>query len=363
MSHFVALSLGANLNNPLYQLISAIGEIKAHPEISSVSVSSFYRTKPIGPAQPDFLNIAITLQTTLSPLDLLTAMQAIEESHLRTRTLRWGPRTLDIDLLLYNDVTIDTERLTLPHPRMQERAFVIVPLLEIAPTLTLPGGTPLQSLLSPLSDQLTDIHLWEIPSMHQLVIASHNAGKVAEFKTLLAPLGIEVLSLSDLNINSEAEETGLTFVENALLKARHIAEITHLPTLADDSGLVVDALGGAPGIYSARYSAEKTDTANNALLLKNLAETGDTERRAHFKCVLVLLQHANDPVPIISEGEVYGTILDAPSGENGFGYDPLFFFPPLNKSFAEVTPDEKNRNSHRGKALMDLIAKLNQRFG
>lgn len=192
----------------------------------------------------------------------------------------------------------------------------------------------------------------------RIVLASNNAGKLKEFGQLLAPLGIEVLPQSAFNV-SEAEEPHVTFVENALAKARHCSRVTGLPALADDSGLCVEVLGGAPGVQSARYAGEpKSDARNNAKLLEALAN--ETDRRAHFTCLLVLVRHADDPQPIICEGEWHGEVLRAPGGENGFGYDPLFGVPELGKSAAELSHDEKNARSHRGQAVRQLVERLKQ---
>ncbi|WP_459949333.1 RdgB/HAM1 family non-canonical purine NTP pyrophosphatase [Denitratisoma sp. agr-D3] len=193
-------------------------------------------------------------------------------------------------------------------------------------------------------------------TMDKIVLASNNAGKLKEFAQLLAPLGIEVLPQSAFNV-SEAEEPHVTFVENALAKARHCSRATGLPALADDSGLCVEVLGGAPGVRSARYAGEpKSDARNNEKLLADLA--GVVDRRAHFTCVLVLVRHADDPQPIICEGEWHGEILDAPRGAQGFGYDPLFGVPGLNQSAAELSHEEKNARSHRGQAVAKLLARL-----
>ena len=193
----------------------------------------------------------------------------------------------------------------------------------------------------------------------RVVLASSNAGKRAEFAALLADAGIELIAQSDLGI-ADAEETGLGFVENALLKARHAARVSGLPALADDSGLCVPALGGAPGVYSARYGGEpKSDARNNDKLLADLAALGEqADRRAHFFCVLVLLRHAQDPQPLIVEGEWHGEILHAARGAGGFGYDSLFLVPGLGLSSAELPAPQKNALSHRGQALAHLIDRL-----
>lgn len=192
--------------------------------------------------------------------------------------------------------------------------------------------------------------------MKQLVLASNNAKKLKELGELLIPLGIELIPQGQLDI-PEAEEPFPTFVENALAKARHAARMSGLPALADDSGLCVRALGGAPGVLSARYAGEpKSDARNNAHLLTALA--GQTDRAAHFVSVLVLVRHADDPQPIIAEGNWHGEILNEARGADGFGYDPLFWVPTVAKSAAEMAPQEKNACSHRGIAMQKLLAQL-----
>lgn len=192
--------------------------------------------------------------------------------------------------------------------------------------------------------------------MKQLVLASGNAGKLKELSALLAPLGIEVLPQSAFNV-SEAEEPHPSFVENAIAKARHAARTTGLPALADDSGLCVDVLGGAPGVLSARFAGEpKSDQRNNDLLLERLA--GQPDRRARFYCALALVRHADDPQPLITTGEWRGVILDAPRGQAGFGYDPLFLVPDLEQTAAEIPAELKNVLSHRGSAFRQLLDKL-----
>jgi XTP/dITP diphosphohydrolase len=192
--------------------------------------------------------------------------------------------------------------------------------------------------------------------MKTLVIASGNAGKLREFNQLLAPLGIDVRPQAEFNV-PEAEEPHITFVENALAKARHASRITGLPALADDSGICVDALGGAPGVFSARFAGEpRSDARNNEKLLADMQ--GQTNRAAHYYCVLVLVRHADDPQPIIAEGAWHGEILTAPRGEGGFGYDPLVLEPSQGKTVAELPHDIKNRISHRGKAMAALLEKL-----
>jgi len=190
--------------------------------------------------------------------------------------------------------------------------------------------------------------------INKIVLASGNKGKLKEFNQVLGDLGVEVLPQSEFNV-SDADETGLSFVENAILKARHAAEITGLPALADDSGLEVDALQGAPGIYSARFSGEgATDAKNNAHLLEKLADVATPERSARFRCVLVFMRHANDPTPLICQGSWEGTILEEACGDNGFGYDPLFWIPELEKASAQLPPEQKNQLSHRGQAVQQL---------
>ncbi|MHB1272666.1 MAG: RdgB/HAM1 family non-canonical purine NTP pyrophosphatase [Rhodanobacter sp.] len=194
--------------------------------------------------------------------------------------------------------------------------------------------------------------------MQRIVLASSNRGKRAEFGALFADSGFELIAQSSLGIG-DAEETGLSFVENALLKARHAAQASSLPALADDSGLCVPALGGAPGLHSARYAGGHGDSAaNNARLLRALQGLPDAQRGAFFICVLVLLRRADDPAPLIVEGRWHGRILDAPRGTQGFGYDPLFLPHGQSLSAAELDPALKNRLSHRGQALAQLHARL-----
>jgi XTP/dITP diphosphohydrolase len=192
--------------------------------------------------------------------------------------------------------------------------------------------------------------------MKQIVLASNNAGKLREFGQMLAKVDIEVLPQKHFNI-PEAEEPHVTFVENALAKARHAAKLTGLPALADDSGICVKALGGAPGVYSARFAGEpKSDERNNQKLIADLQ--GQADRRAHYVAVLVFVHHADDPQPIICEGEWHGEIIDTPRGAGGFGYDPYFLVPDLNQTAAEISAAEKNQRSHRGKALAQLMERL-----
>ncbi len=190
--------------------------------------------------------------------------------------------------------------------------------------------------------------------MNKVVLATGNAGKVVEMQSILEEFGLEVVPQSQFDI-PEAVEDGLSFVENAIKKARHACELTKLPAIADDSGLEVDALNGEPGIYSARY-ADGGDAANNEKLLRNLE--GIQERNARFQCVLVFMQHALDPTPIICQGSWEGEIALEPKGEGGFGYDPIFFDPSLSQHSAELSAAEKRQHSHRGKALAALQAIL-----
>lgn len=190
----------------------------------------------------------------------------------------------------------------------------------------------------------------------RLVLASNNAKKAAEMQALLAPLGIEVIPQGALGV-SEADEPHPTFVENALAKARHAAAATGLPAIADDSGLCVSALGGEPGVHSARFAGEpKSDARNNLLLLDRLAGTSD--RSAYFYSVVVLVRHADDPRPLIADGEWHGEILEGARGAGGFGYDPLFWLPELEQSAAELDATLKNTLSHRGAAMRHLLARL-----
>lgn len=194
--------------------------------------------------------------------------------------------------------------------------------------------------------------------MTRLVIASGNRGKLAEFADLLAGSGLECVPQSQLGVD-DAEETASTFVENALLKARHAARLTGLPALADDSGLCVDALGGAPGLISARYAGVHGDAhANIAKLLDALRDVPEAQRSAHFVAVIVLLRHADDPQPLVAQGTWPGRVLTAPTGDGGFGYDPVFFDPAHGCSAAQLEPSLKNRISHRGRALAALRAQL-----
>lgn len=192
--------------------------------------------------------------------------------------------------------------------------------------------------------------------MKELVLASHNAGKLPELQALLGD-SVVIRSISEFT-DIEPEETGLSFIENAILKARHACQVSGLPALADDSGLTVDYLQGAPGIYSARYSATGGDAGNNQKLLSALQGVPDHQRGAQFICVLALLQHANDPLPIICQGRWQGRILHAAQGENGFGYDPLFYVAEQQCSSAELPSTLKNQLSHRAQAMQLLKQQL-----
>jgi len=190
----------------------------------------------------------------------------------------------------------------------------------------------------------------------RLILASNNAGKLKEFNQLLATVGYSVHAQGEYDV-PEADEPFHTFVENALQKARHAARITGLPALADDSGVCINAFGGAPGVYSARFAGEpKSDARNNEKMVADLAR--HTDRSAYYYCVLVFVRHADDPQPIIADGRWNGEMLDAPRGSGGFGYDPYFYIPSLGKCAAELTSDEKNALSHRGQALRALVEKL-----
>ena len=199
--------------------------------------------------------------------------------------------------------------------------------------------------------------------MRRLVLASGNPGKLREIRALVDPLGIELIAQSELGI-AEAEEPHETFLENALAKARHASRAAGLPALADDSGLCVDALGGAPGVHSAYYagregSREERDARNNRKLLESLG----ARRAAHYRCVMVVVRSADDPQPLVAEGTWHGEIARAPLGLNGFGYDPYFFVPQLGRTAAELAPEHKNRISHRGQALARLAALLENAGG
>ncbi len=195
----------------------------------------------------------------------------------------------------------------------------------------------------------------------RVVLASNNPGKLREFNALLGGIDIEVVPQSDYGV-PEAEETGQTFVENALLKARHASRLTDLPALADDSGLEVDALNGAPGIYSARFAGKgASDEQNLVKLLADLEGIPEDQRSARFQCLLVYLRHELDPTPLICQGTWEGRILTAPRGKNGFGYDPVFYVASHGCSSAELPAEVKNALSHRGQALRALLAALSRR--
>ncbi len=195
----------------------------------------------------------------------------------------------------------------------------------------------------------------------KIVLASSNKGKLQEFGEILAAIDIQLVDQKSLNV-SDADETGLSFVENAILKARHACEITGYPALADDSGLEVDALSGAPGIYSSRYSGAG-DSANNQKLLAELAGIRPQQRSARFRCVLVYMRHAKDPTPLICQGTLEGSILETPRGGAGFGYDPLFLIDPelingQQLSAAELTSSQKHAISHRGQAVSEFVLRI-----
>ena len=196
--------------------------------------------------------------------------------------------------------------------------------------------------------------------MSKLVLASGNRKKIAELQEILGNFGIEVVPQNAFDV-PEAEETGTTFVENAIIKARNACRHTGLPAIADDSGIEVDALNGAPGVYSARFSgADATDEKNNAMLVEKLRDVPEEKRTARYHAVLVLMRHAGDPTPLIAHGSWEGRIILTPRGSNGFGYDPHFLVPELDQTAAELSAEEKHARSHRGKALMQLVALLEQ---
>ena len=192
----------------------------------------------------------------------------------------------------------------------------------------------------------------------KLVLASNNAGKLREFSALLAPLGVTVIPQGQLNV-PECPEPHYTFLENALEKARHASHVTGLPALADDSGICVEALGGKPGVLSARYAGEpKSDERNNAKLIEKLQ--GKDNRRAWYYCVLVLVRHADDPQPLVADGMWLGEVRDTAAGEGGFGYDPYFYLPEFGCTVAQLAAEDKNRVSHRGKAMQAMLSKLRE---
>jgi XTP/dITP diphosphohydrolase len=189
----------------------------------------------------------------------------------------------------------------------------------------------------------------------KFVLATHNPGKLKEMSAILADLGVEVASPKDIGIEVDVEETGTTFAENAMLKAKAICKASNLPAIADDSGLCVDALNGGPGVYSARYGGEELDDRGRYTLLLN-SMRGQTTRAAHFTCSIACAFPNGDT--LTAEGQVQGTIAFAPMGDGGFGYDPVFFYPPLAKTFGQLTVEEKSKISHRGKALAEFSEKL-----
>ncbi len=194
--------------------------------------------------------------------------------------------------------------------------------------------------------------------LKRIVLASNNSGKVREINTMLSDTDIQVVSQSEFNV-PEVEETGLTFIENAILKARNACSHSGLPALADDSGIEIDALNGRPGIYSARYAGDGASDEDNLLkLIDEVKCLPEDQRAARFVCVMVFLRHAEDPIPLIAEGIWNGVALDEARGENGFGYDPMFYLPTHNCTSAELNPEEKNRISHRGQALQLMLLKL-----
>ncbi|HCC80235.1 MULTISPECIES: RdgB/HAM1 family non-canonical purine NTP pyrophosphatase [unclassified Methylophaga] len=191
--------------------------------------------------------------------------------------------------------------------------------------------------------------------MSKIVLASGNIGKLRELSQILSPLGLELIAQSDLNV-AEAEETGLSFVENAIIKARNAALYTGLPAIADDSGIEVDALHGAPGIYSSRYAGpDASDTDNIEALLEAMKDVPETERTARFQCVVVFMRHAEDPTPLICQGSWQGQILQSPLGDEGFGYDPVFWVSETDCTAAELSPEQKHAISHRGKAMRQFM--------
>lgn len=194
--------------------------------------------------------------------------------------------------------------------------------------------------------------------MNKIVLATNNSGKIIELNALLAPLKLDVHPQNEFT-NSSADETGSTFIENAILKARHAASVSGLPAIADDSGLEVDALNGAPGIYSARFAGpDASDQDNIDKLLTELKDIPTAQRTARFHCVLVYMKHADDPTPVVCHGKWEGVITLEQQGRKGFGYDPVFFIPSIDKTSAQLTKEEKNAISHRGKALSQLVTHL-----
>jgi XTP/dITP diphosphohydrolase len=205
--------------------------------------------------------------------------------------------------------------------------------------------------------------MFDYKNLDKVVLATGNKGKVTELARMLCGLGIEVLPQSEFAV-IDAAETGSTFVENAIIKARHAAKQTGLPAIADDSGLVMHALGGEPGVYSARYSGDlATDQTNIIKLLDAMSDIPKDKRQAKFLCILVFMRHTHDPSPIICQGEWHGEIATEQQGENGFGYDPVFWIEEQNCSSAQLSPEQKNRLSHRGRALSQLLVQLQSQMG
>lgn len=191
--------------------------------------------------------------------------------------------------------------------------------------------------------------------MSKIVLASGNVGKLRELSQILSPLGLQLIAQSDLNV-PEAEETGLSFVENAIIKARNAASYSGLPAIADDSGIEVDALHGAPGIYSSRFAGQDaSDSDNIQALLEAMKDVPETERTARFQCVVVFMRHADDPTPLICQGSWQGQILQSPIGDEGFGYDPIFWVSETDSTAAELTSEQKHAISHRGKAMRQFM--------
>jgi XTP/dITP diphosphohydrolase len=217
-----------------------------------------------------------------------------------------------------------------------------------------------QTVIDMPGTDLNDNNIAEEKARKEVVLATANAGKLKEFQLVLRPLGFEPVTQASLEVKS-IEETGLSFIENAILKARHAAKITDRPALADDSGLAVDALDGAPGIYSARYAGSAADDqANLKKLLQDLRDIRADSRTARFHCVLAFMRHARDPVPIICHASWEGRITREPRGANGFGYDPIFYVPTHDCTAAELPTEIKNALSHRGQAIAALVASLKQ---
>ena len=200
-------------------------------------------------------------------------------------------------------------------------------------------------------------------AIKKMVLASSNQGKLVEIQELLAELPVTLVAQTDLGV-SDADETGLSFIENALIKARHAAEVTGLPAIGDDSGLCVDALNGAPGLYSARFAGKNTPFSEKIQhLLKLMQQQDNPSRSAYFVCVMAFVRHTEDPMPIIAEGICHGEIMQQPSGVHGFGYDPIFYLPQYQKTAAEIDPALKNEIGHRGLAVKSLLSKLRATLG